>query len=393
MLPKNRTAAVIGAGAMGGGIAQVLVMAGFQTVMVDVQQAFLDRGLASIERGLDFRVARGKMTAAQKAELLGRYLSTSLDLRRAVAEAQVVIEAVPEIMELKKEVLAAVSEAAPKEALLASNTSTMSITEIAAVVSEPGRVAGMHFFNPVPAMRLVEVVRGRRTTDETMEQACQLAAALGKIPVEVLKDSPGFIVNRIGAPNQALLSAILDEGRLRPDAVDTVMRRTGMVIAPFELIDFVGVDVYVQVMKYYARTLSPDFAPGRTLTAMVERGDLGMKTGRGIYTWRDGKAQIDLSQPSSEITPLDFLAIQINEAVRVCKEGIARSVADIDRAMVHGMRTVAGPFALTAGMDHQQIADTLNRLYKRYGLSIYLPEPEIGDGSFQKWAREKNGNR
>ena len=141
------------------------------------------------------------------------------------------------------------------------------------------------------------------------------------------------------------------------------------------------------MLSYYAQTLSPDYTPGRVINELIAQGRLGMKTGQGIYTWKDGKARIDLSRPSTEITPLDFLSIQVNEAVRVYKEGIARSIDDIDMAMVHGMRNIAGPFALTAGMDHQQITDTLNRLHERFGLSIYQPEPEIVDGTFKKWGR------
>lgn len=379
--------AVIGAGAMGSGIAQVLAMAGYKVTMVDVDQSFINRGLATIERGLDFRINRGTMTEAQKTELLMQRLSTSLDIRGAVAGAQVVIEAVPEQMDLKKDLFETVAVATPQDALIASNTSTMSITELATAVNNPGRFVGMHFFNPVPAMRLVEVIAGEKTKDDALDLTCQLVEAIGKIPVRVLKDRPGFIVNRISAPNMALINAVLEEGKIRPDEVDTFMRQTGMKIAPFELADFVGLDVYYHVLSYYSQTLSPDYAPKQVLTAMVERGDLGMKTGKGIYTWKDGQAQIDLSKQSTEITPLEFLAIQINEAVRVYKEQIAASIDDIDMAMVHGMRAVAGPFTLTAGMDHLQLADALHRLQERFDMSIYHPEPEIIDGSFKKLGR------
>lgn len=382
-----QNAAVIGAGAMGSGIAQVLAMAGYNVTMIDIDQSFIDRGLATIERGLDFRINRGTMTESQKTELLMQRLSTSLDIRAAVADAQIVIEAVPEQMDLKKELFETVAVAAPKDSLIASNTSTMSITKLATVVSNPDQFVGMHFFNPVPAMRLVEVIAGEKTSDETLDLACQLVEVIGKIPVRVLKDRPGFIVNRISAPNMALINVVLEEGKIRPDAVDSFMRQTGMKIAPFELADFVGIDVYYNVLSYYAQTLSPDYAPGRTLTAMVERGDLGMKTGKGIYVWKDGQARIDLSKQSTEITPLEFLAIQINEAVRVYKEKIASSIDDIDMAMVHGMRAIAGPFTLAAGMDNQQITDALHRLRKRFDMSIYHPEPEIVDGSFKKLGR------
>ena len=193
-----------------------------------------------------------------------------------------------------------------------------------------------------------------------------------------------FIVNRIGAPNQALISAILDDGKIKTDSIDTIMKAmAGMPMGPFELADYVGIDVFYHTLKYYSETLSPEFKPGKVLQNMLDSGKLGMKTGQGIYTWEGGKAKIDASEQSKDIGPMEFLAIQINEAVRVYKEKIAASTADIDLGMVHCMRAFAGPFALGAGMDPQQMADTLNKLYQRFGLKIFKPEPEIVDGSFK----------
>ncbi|MDY6903974.1 MAG: 3-hydroxyacyl-CoA dehydrogenase NAD-binding domain-containing protein [Thermodesulfobacteriota bacterium] len=375
--------AVIGSGAMGHGIAQVSTVAGYQVVMVDVKQEFLDNGVAKIKESLDFLVGKGKISADDKDNILNNLLTTSLDAKEAVADVQLVIEAVPEIMDLKKKVFADVSAGAPADAILASNTSTMSITEIASAASNPERFVGMHFFNPVNRMKLVEVIYGKQTSDETVDTLCEVSKRINKVPVKVLKDSPGFIVNRIGAPNQALISAVLDEGKIKPDSVDTVMKEMGMPMGPFELADYVGIDVFYHTLKYYSETLSKDFTPGKTLQGLLDSGDLGMKTGKGIYTWEGGKAQIDTSNKSDEITPMEFLSIQINEAVRVYKEGIAESVEDIDQGMVHGMRAFAGPFALTAGIEPQQLTDALNKLKDRYGLEIFTPEPEIVDGSFK----------
>ena len=372
--------AVIGSGAMGNGIAQICAMAGLQVTMVDIKQEFVDRGMATINKSLDFLVAKGKLP--DKDSVL-KNLSTSLNNAEAVADVQVVIEAVPEIMDLKKKVFAEISEAAPADALLATNTSTMSITEIASAGKNQERILGMHFFNPVPVMKGVEIIYGEKTSDDSVNLLCELTQKIKKIPIKVLKDAPGFIVNRIGAPNQALINAILDEGKIKPDTIDAIMKQTGMPMGPFELADYVGIDVFYHTLKYYAETLSPDFTPGKTLQNLLDSGKLGMKTGQGIYTWVDGKAQIDLSSPSQEIGPMDFLAIQINEAVRVYKEKIAASVEDIDQGMVHCMRAFAGPFALTAGMEPKQLADALNKLHQRFGLDIYKPEPEIVDGSFK----------
>jgi len=381
-LEDIKKVAVIGSGAMGNGIAQVCAQAGIKAVMVDIKQEFIDKGMATVNKSLDTLVSKGKMTAEKKAEVLGN-LSTSLSNAEAVKDAQVIIEAVPEIMSLKKTVCAELSAAAPADALIASNTSTMSISEIATAGKNPERILGMHFFNPAPVMKGVEVIYAKKTTDANVDLLCELTKKIGKVPIKVLKDAPGFIVNRIGAPNQALISAILDEGKIKPDSIDTVMKATGMPMGPFEIADYVGIDVFYHTLKYYEETLSPEYKPGKVLQTLLDSKKLGMKTGQGIYTWEGGKAKIDTSAQSQEFGPMDFLAIQINEAVRVLKEKIAASAADIDLGMVHCMRAFAGPFALGAGMEPSQLADTLNKLHKRFGLNIFKPEPEVADGSFK----------
>lgn len=382
-LDDIKKVAVIGSGAMGNGIAQVCAMAGMKAVMVDIKQEFVDKGMATVNKSLDFLVSKGKLTAEKKAEVMGN-LSTSLSNAEAVKDAQVIIEAVPEIMDLKKKVCAELSAAAPADALIASNTSTMSISEIATAGKNPERILGMHFFNPAPVMKGVEVIYAKQTSDANVDLLCEMTKKIGKVPIKVLKDSPGFIVNRIGAPNQALISAVLDEGNIKTDAVDTIMKAmAGMPMGPFELADYVGIDVFYHTLKYYSETLSPEFKPGKVLQTMLDSGKLGMKTGQGIYTWEGGKAKIDASEQSKDIGPMEFLAIQINEAIRVYKEKIAASAADIDLGMVHCMRAFAGPFALGAGMEPAQLADTLNKLHARFGLNIFKPEPELVDGSFK----------
>ncbi|KUG24303.1 3-hydroxybutyryl-coa dehydrogenase [hydrocarbon metagenome] len=383
-LDDIKKVAVIGSGAMGNGIAQICAAAGLKAVMVDIKQEFVDKGMATVNKSLDTMVSKGKLTAEKKVEILGN-LSTSLSNAEAVKDVQVVIEAVPEVMDLKKKVFAEISAAAPADALLASNTSTMSISEIGTVVKNPERILGMHFFNPAPVMKGVEVIYAKHTTDANVDLLCEMTKKIGKVPVKVLKDAPGFIVNRIGAPNQALISAVLDEGKSKVDSIDTLMKvAAGMPMGPFELADFVGIDVFYHTLKYYAETLSPEYKPGKVLQNLLDSKKLGMKTGQGIYTWEGGKAKIDASEQSKDFGPMDFLAVQINEAVRVLKDKIAASAADIDLGMVHCMRAFAGPFALGAGMDHTQLADILNKLHTRYGLKIFKPEPEIVDGSFKQ---------
>ncbi len=378
--------AVLGSGAMGHGIAQVCIQAGFTVVMRDVSKEFLDNGVAKIKESFDFLVKNDKMTVDEMGSAMS-HLTTTLDISTAVADAQVVIEAVPEIMDLKKKVFKEVSDACPADAILATNTSTMSISEISATVNIPERFVGLHFFNPVNRMKLAEVIYGEKTSDETADLMCEISKKIGKIPVKVLKDSPGFIVNRINAPNQALLSAILDEGKTKPQELDATMKKLGAKMAPFEIADFVGLDVFCHTLDYYSKTISPQYKPGKYLTDKVAKKELGMKSGKGIYEWKDGKAVIDISRTSEDITPVHLLAVQINEAVKVWKEGLAKSIQDIDDGVKYGMNAFMGPFAMTAGMQPQQLADALNLLYNRYKLEFLKPEPEILNGTFKTIGR------
>ncbi len=379
--------AVLGSGAMGHGIAQVCAAAGFEVTIRDIKQEFLDKGLDKIRESLGILSGKGKITKDEAAGTLGR-IKTATDIKEAVRGAHIVIEAIPEIMDLKKTIFKEVSDNVPEDTVLATNTSTMSITEIGSVVRNPSRFAGMHFFNPPNRMRLVEVIFGRETSGETVDLLYEITKIIKKIPVRVLKDRPGFIVNRINGPVQPLLSAILDEGKIKPDAIDAVQKKLGMPMGVFELLDYVGLDIVYHGMKYYEKTLSPEYRPGRYLDERMEKKELGMKTGRGIYDWSSGKALIDMTLETSEITPGDFIAVILNEAVKVFKEGIAESAQDIDQAQVAGMNALAGPFALASGMDPGSLSSSLDKLSKRYGLSILKPEPEIADGSFKKMLKK-----
>ncbi|MGQ9842610.1 MAG: 3-hydroxyacyl-CoA dehydrogenase NAD-binding domain-containing protein [Spirochaetota bacterium] len=377
--------AVIGSGAMGHGIAQVCAQNGLAVTMIDIKQDFLENALKKVKESLEFLASKGKLQGTVD-DVIGR-ITVTTDLKKGVSDAQVIIEAVPENMQLKKEVFAAASSACAQDAVLATNTSTMSITEIATAVSNPKRFAGMHFFNPVTRMKLVEVIYGANTGENTINILFELSKKMDKIPVKVLKDRPGFIVNRISAPNQALLSAILDEGKIQPAQLDGKMKKMGVKMAPFETADFVGIDVFCHTLEYYAQTLSPQYAPGKFLKGLMEKGHLGMKSGKGIYEWKDGKAIIPEMPDTEEITPLHLMAVQVNEAVKVFKEGIAASVADIDDGVKYGMNAFAGPFALASGVQPQQLTDCLNYLAKRYNLDILKPEPEIVNGSFKTIGR------
>ena len=276
--------AVVGAGTMGNGIAHVCALAGLEVALVDSDAAALDRGVATIGRNLERQRAKGRIDAEDQAGALGR-IEPATALER-VGDAGLVVEAVPEIAALKYDIFEQLDRLAPRDALLASNTSSISITALAARTSRPGQVIGMHFMNPVPIMKLVEVIRGLRTDDATMEAVMELSLALGKIPVEV-RDFPGFVSNRILAPmiNEAVFA--LMEGVAEVEAIDTVMR-LGMnhPMGPLALADLIGLDTCLNILEVLHRELGDDrYRPCPLLRQYVAAGWLGQKTGRGFYAY------------------------------------------------------------------------------------------------------------
>jgi 3-hydroxybutyryl-CoA dehydrogenase len=285
--PPLPSVAVIGAGTMGHGIAYVAALAGCAVRLADADPAQLDRGMALVERAFATAIERGKCTPEARAEALAR-LAAAPSIAAAVAGAGIVIEAVPERLDLKRQLFAAMEPHAPPDALLASNTSSLSITAIAGAVQHRGRVLGLHFFNPVPAMKLVEIVRGTETSDDAVGRARAFAAALGKEPI-VVRDTPGFATSRLGVVLGLEAIRMLEQGVASAEDIDRAMELGyNHPMGPLRLTDVVGLDVRLAIAEHLHATLHRDtYAPPALLREKVARGELGKKTGQGFYRWEN----------------------------------------------------------------------------------------------------------
>ncbi|HPF97912.1 MAG TPA: 3-hydroxybutyryl-CoA dehydrogenase [Mangrovimonas sp.] len=284
-----KNVAVIGAGTMGNGIAHTFAQNGFKVQLIDISEASLKRGLDTISKNLDRMVSKEAITEAQKQETLSN-ISTFTDISEGVEYAGLVVEAATENVDLKLNIFKQLDQACPEDTILATNTSSISITQIAAVTSRPEMVIGMHFMNPVPIMKLVEIIRGYNTSDDVTKTIMELSKQLGKVPVEV-NDYPGFVANRILMPMLNESIETLYNGVAGVSEIDTVMK-LGMAhpMGPLQLADFIGLDVCLSILNVmYEGFKNPKYAPCPLLVNMVRAGKLGVKSGEGFYDYSESR--------------------------------------------------------------------------------------------------------
>jgi 3-hydroxybutyryl-CoA dehydrogenase len=368
---------VIGAGTMGTGIAQVCLQAGHEVLLHDVDHAAIERGRGRIADGLEKLVAKGRLTADERTEMLAS-LRDAHSLEGLAQESDVVIEAALEDIDLKRTIFRALGASARPDAILATNTSALSVSEIGQSSGMPSHVVGLHFFNPAVLMPLVEVVVGRQTDPAVVDKATDFATALGKEAV-ACADSPGFIVNRVNRPFTLEALRMLDAGEAGVEQIDKAVQSAGYPMGPFALMDLVGIDVNLAVAMalWVGFDEATRFMPSRIQSELVAAGDLGRKTGRGFYVYEDGRPT-GLSdrlpveaQPAADALADDDIVRRIelaiiNEAYHAAGEGVAQP-PDIDRAMKLGANHPYGPFERAAVLGLRQVVTWLRDLELRFG--------------------------
>ena len=374
--------AIVGAGEMGHGIALLFAIGGYDVSLMDKYPEMLEKAKQRIVSSLARSVARGRLEREKAEAAIARIYYTE-SLGEAVATADLVVEAVPESPELKKSVMKEVCERAPVRAVIASNTSNIMISELAEATQRPEKVVGMHFFNPAVTMKAVEVIPGNKTDPAVVDEVSRVSTSIGRTPVRVLKDSPGFIVDRINAADTLFFCLILDMGIATPPEVDTFAKGQGLPMGVYELLDFVGIDVVWDSLRYFSKTLSPEYGKGVTFGKMVEARRLGKKTGMGFYDWSSGRAMIPVASPTDRVSLMDIFALEINEAVKLIEEGVARP-DEIEKGVTLGMNRPFGPISLARDLSNAEVKSKLEELASRFDCSLFSPARSICEGRLRE---------
>ncbi|MFW9906851.1 MAG: 3-hydroxyacyl-CoA dehydrogenase NAD-binding domain-containing protein [Candidatus Thorarchaeota archaeon] len=376
---NTKKVSVIGAGHMGHGIAEVALLSDYFVSLYDIDEEAILKGKSLIDWSLKKFVAKSQITEEKYNKLINN-LEITTNFKKAAKNSILCIEAVPEKLKLKKEVFRKLDKFSPETAILASNTSTMSITEIGNVTQRPDKVVGLHFPPPPVLAKVIEIVRGDETSDNTIDFALDFAEKARKEAI-ISKDSPGFICNRIMAPSMLLIQLMLDRKEYSPAKVDAAALNMGMIMGPYELLDYIGLDILYDSSKYFAERLSENYSPVPTISRLVRENKLGRKTGEGIYKWRSGGRRpiIDRSDPA-DFDVMDLMRVQINEATKVLDEGVA-TIHDIDHGMKLHYHNPWGPFELVKQMDLDELTLFLDKLADKYGKEVFRAH---------EWIRNKN---
>jgi enoyl-CoA hydratase/3-hydroxyacyl-CoA dehydrogenase len=389
-IEKLKKTAVAGSGAMGHGIAELLALAGYEVTMIDINDEFLMKAMEKIKWSLDKFVEK-KRIRREDADATVSRIHTTTSYEQAAKYVDFAIEAVPENMELKKKVFSALDSSAPPHAILASNTSTLSITEMGKATKRPDKVAGMHFFNPPHSMALVEVIKGEGTSQETINTLVELAKKLGKTPIVVRKDVRGFIVNRVlGAVfNEAFWSYQRHEATM--EGIDASVKYTGgFPMGWFELADFVGLDIAYDVGRILYEAYGERFKPcSEVIDPLIKEKKFGQKTGIGFYDWTKGRPRIPFNLLDEYDVDRSW-AVAVNEAAWLISDDAA-SPQDIDTGMKLGTYWPSGPceYADRVGLD--TMLNKLKDLYAKYSMEMYKPCPLLEDYVNKGYLGKKTG--
>lgn len=360
---------------MGHGIAQVSAMSGYNVVLRDIEQQFLDKALEKIKWSLEKLVSKEKITKSQSDEILSR-IKTEVDLKEAVKSADLVIEAVPEIMDLKKKVYSELDKVAGKNVIFASNTSTLPITEIANIVSNPERFIGIHFFNPPQLMKLVEVIPGQKTAPEILNQTIEYVKSVKKEPVICKKDVPGFIVNRLFIPLVHEACWLMQRENLKMEEIDSAVKfKMGFPMGIFELADFTGMDVIHKATIELELRDKKVILPHSEIERLFNEKKLGQKSGEGFYKYSDEKyerVQLD-EKLAQKCNPIQLVANILNNAAWLVTNK-ASDIAEIEKAAQLGLGLKKPLFETAKEIGIKNIVNELNELAKKHG-KFYEPDP------------------
>ncbi|RLI31426.1 3-hydroxybutyryl-CoA dehydrogenase [Candidatus Bathyarchaeota archaeon] len=380
---------VVGAGAMGHGIAQVCAMKGYEVGLIDISDEILQKAMDKIKWSLNKFAEKRRIKPEDVDVILGR-ITPSTSYEDVCKDADFAVEAAPEKIDLKKKIFAKLDETMPEHAILTTNTSSLSITEIGRATRRPEKVAGMHFFNPPQLMPLIEVIRGEDTNDETLNVVVELSKKLGKTPVVCRKDVRGFIVNRILMPIFGDAFWAYYKGEVKIEEVDSAIKyKAGLPMGIFELADYIGLDIIHDVGKVMYEAYGERASPCPLVEQMVKEGRLGQKAGRGFYDWSKGRPRIPF-ELLEEYDVNRTYAVAANEAAFLVQDDVA-DPKDIDTAMKLGTGWPSGPCEMADKIGLDVLLNKLKELHAKYNLELYRPCPLLEEYVSKGWTGKKAG--